>query len=40
VGKHNASGAFNDPGSQSTLAQTQIELATGRGAYPEIPQAR
>src|SRR5260370_19443754 len=36
VGKLNASGAFNDPGSQSTLAQTQIAHATGRDAYPEI----
>src|SRR5712691_10978757 len=36
VGKLNAPQAFNDPGSQSALAQTQIEHATGHGAYPEI----
>src|SRR5712692_3617323 len=36
IGKLNAPQAFNDPGSQSTLAQTQIEHATGHGAYPEI----
>ena len=36
LGKLNAPQAFNDPGSQSTLAQTQIQHATGRGAYPEI----
>lgn len=36
VGKLAAAQAFNDPGSQSTLAQTQIEHATGHGAYPEI----
>src|SRR5216683_1452559 len=36
VGKLNAPGAFNDPGSQSALAQTQIGHATGRDSYPEI----
>ncbi len=36
VGKLNAPQAFNDPGSQSTLAQTEIQHATGHDAYPEI----
>ena len=36
VGKLNAAQAFNDPGSQSTLAQTRIQVATGHDAYPEI----
>src|SRR5260370_29243684 len=36
VGKLNAPQAFNDPGAKSTLAQTQIEHATGHDAYPEI----
>jgi hypothetical protein len=36
VGKLNAPGAFNDPGSPSTLAQTQIERATGHDASPAI----
>jgi RND superfamily putative drug exporter len=36
VGKLDAPGAFNDPGSQSTLAQTQIQQATGHDAYPEV----
>ena len=36
VGQLNAPQAFNDPGSQSTLAQTEIQHATGHDAYPEI----
>src|SRR6266704_2777875 len=36
LGKLNAPQAFNDPGSQSTLAQTQIQHAAGHDAYPEI----
>jgi uncharacterized membrane protein YdfJ with MMPL/SSD domain len=36
AGQLNAPQAFNDPGSQSTLAQTQIEHATGHDAYPGI----
>jgi uncharacterized membrane protein YdfJ with MMPL/SSD domain len=36
VGKLAAPQAFNDPGSQSTFAQTQIQHATGHDAYPEI----
>ena len=36
VGKLKAPQAFNDPGSQSTLAQTEIQHATGHDAYPEI----
>jgi hypothetical protein len=36
LGKLNAQDAFNDPGSQSTRAQTQIQNATGHDAYPEV----
>jgi len=36
LGKLNAPQAFNDPGSQSALAQTQVQRATGHDAYPEI----
>jgi RND superfamily putative drug exporter len=36
LGKLNAPQAFNDPGSQSTLAESQIQRATGHDAYPEI----
>jgi RND superfamily putative drug exporter len=36
LGKLNAPQAFNDPGSQSTLAVSQIQRATGHDAYPEI----
>jgi len=36
LGKLNAQDAFNDPGSQSTLAQTQIQNATGHDAYPKV----
>jgi putative drug exporter of the RND superfamily len=35
-GKLNARDAFNDPGSQSTLAQTQIQNATGHDAHPKV----
>jgi uncharacterized membrane protein YdfJ with MMPL/SSD domain len=36
LGKLDAPQAFNDPGSQSALAQTQIQRATGHDAYPEV----
>src|SRR6266545_4723033 len=36
LGRLNAPRAFDDPGSQSTLAREQIERATGHGAYPEV----
>ena len=36
LGKLNALNAFNDPGSQSSLAETQVENATGHDAYPEV----
>jgi RND superfamily putative drug exporter len=36
LGKLNAQDSFNDPGSQSTQAQTQIQNATGHDAYPEV----
>jgi RND superfamily putative drug exporter len=36
LGKLNAQDAFNDPGSQSNRAQTQIQNATGRDAYPKV----
>jgi uncharacterized membrane protein YdfJ with MMPL/SSD domain len=36
LGKLSAPNAFNDPGSQSTLAATQVANATGHDAYPEI----
>ena len=36
LGKLNAQDAFNDPGSQSTRAQTQIQNATGHDAYPKV----
>ena len=36
LGKLNAQDAFNDPGSQSTQAQTQLHNATGHDAYPEV----
>jgi len=36
LSKLNAQDAFNDPGSQSTRAQTQIQNATGHDAYPKV----
>jgi RND superfamily putative drug exporter len=36
IGKLKAPNAFNDPGSQSALAQAQVQDATGHDAYPEI----
>jgi hypothetical protein len=36
IGKLSAPQAFNDPASQSALAVSQIQRATGHDAYPEI----
>jgi len=36
LGKLYAQDSFNDPGSQSSWAQTQIQNATGHDAYPKV----